>query len=149
MESSPNSPPSIPFLLPSHPSSSLSLTFFVFLTLIPSHTLIWETSLHQPCLYKSSLHHHHHPSHSGYLRSNYLVTVHHDDYVLKDNTLKMTMFAYISPIHLNHHHPSHSHQISWQQLSHSIKTPFLSKYKCGIEWENNKSKQMCGWNMYK
>ena len=55
MESSPNSPPSLLFLLPFHPSSSLSLTFFVIFTLIPSHTLIWETSLHHTCLYQSSL----------------------------------------------------------------------------------------------
>ena len=55
MKSSPNSPPSITFLLPSHPSSSLSLTFFVISTLIPSHTLIWETPLHHTCLYQSSL----------------------------------------------------------------------------------------------
>ena len=96
MEFSPNSPSSITFLLPSHPSSSLSLTSFVNLTLIPSHTLIWETSLHHTCLYQSSL-----PpslsSISGYLASNYLVTFHHDDYVLKHNTLKMTMFVHMSP----------------------------------------------------
>ena len=35
--------------------TSLSFTFFAIFTLSPSHTLIWETSLHQPCLYQSSL----------------------------------------------------------------------------------------------
>ena len=43
-------PSSLPSIL-----ISLSITFFVISTLIPSHTLIWETSLHHTCLYQSSL----------------------------------------------------------------------------------------------
>ena len=42
-------PSSLPSILISLPH------FFVILTIIPSHTLIWETPLHHTCLYQSSL----------------------------------------------------------------------------------------------
>ena len=44
---------SLPSSLPS--ILIIALTIFVILTLIPSHTLIWETPLHHTCLYQSSL----------------------------------------------------------------------------------------------